>query len=164
MRKSSKTTARSGNVRKSDSFREAWKRINEAKEQKFFLEAVTIQESIICDRLIAYLHRNHGFPAKTKNDKHHRLSDLVRALQKHEPNRVRRNGKPMADEIKRWADQRNRVVHSIVRSDPGLPTAPVEEFLALAAEAAAAGEALAREVERMRPPAPRKQPLTSTGE
>ncbi|NJM48932.1 MAG: hypothetical protein HC860_24505 [Alkalinema sp. RU_4_3] len=36
-----------GNVNKYESYREAWSRIKHAQENGFFLEAITIQESII---------------------------------------------------------------------------------------------------------------------
>ena len=41
-----------GNARKYDAYREAWTRIKQAQKNGFFLEAITIQESIISDRLI----------------------------------------------------------------------------------------------------------------
>jgi hypothetical protein len=44
-----------GNVVKYLSYREAWTRIKQAQEQGFYLEAVTLEESIITDRLISYL-------------------------------------------------------------------------------------------------------------
>ena len=44
-----------GNRCKYLSYREAWARIKQAQQQQFFLEAVTLEESIITDRLICYL-------------------------------------------------------------------------------------------------------------
>ena len=44
-----------GNAAKYFSYREAWTRIIKSQEQGFYLEAVTIEESIITDRLISYL-------------------------------------------------------------------------------------------------------------
>jgi len=44
-----------GNVAKYLSYREAWSRIKTAQEHGFYLEAVTLEESIIADRLISYL-------------------------------------------------------------------------------------------------------------
>lgn len=44
-----------GNAAKFWSYREAWTRIKQAQEQGFYLEAVTIEESIISDRLMSYL-------------------------------------------------------------------------------------------------------------
>lgn len=45
----------SGKARKYLSYREAWTRIKVAQEQGFYLEAVTLVESIISDRLVSYL-------------------------------------------------------------------------------------------------------------
>ena len=53
IRKSKASPAVKGNVRKANSYREAWARIKLARRQGFFLEAVTIEESIIFDRLLA---------------------------------------------------------------------------------------------------------------
>ena len=46
-----------GNAEKFEAYREAWSRIKLAQENHFFLEAITIQESIISDRLISFLSR-----------------------------------------------------------------------------------------------------------
>ncbi len=43
-----------GNAAKYESYREAWSRIDAACENQFFLEAITIEESIISDRIISY--------------------------------------------------------------------------------------------------------------
>lgn len=152
MRKSARTTAVNGNVRKSDSFREAWARIKLARAHGFFLEAVAIEESIIFDRLLAYLHRTYEFPVTTPRGKHHSLNDLIKELRRREPQRTVRDGTCMADAIRCWADMRNQVVHSIVRSKPGTPTRPVDEFLSGAEAAAKRGEMLARDVSRMKVP------------
>lgn len=151
IRKSKASPAVKGNVRKADSFREAWARIKLARGQEFFLEAVSIEESIIFDRLLAYLHRHHGFPVAPKKG-HYPLGELVKELRRREPHRELRPGVSMADAISAWARERNECVHAIVRSDPGSPTKPVEEFLSLAEKAAEHGEALARAVSRMKPP------------
>jgi hypothetical protein len=39
------------------------------------------------------------------------------------------NDKDMVERLSKWADRRNRAVHQIVRSKPGTPTQPVDEFL-----------------------------------
>ena len=44
-----------GNGPKYFSYREAWGRINKAQAYGFYLEAVTLHESIIADRLISFL-------------------------------------------------------------------------------------------------------------
>ncbi len=50
-------TSLNGNVAKYLSYREAWARIKLARRQGFFLEAVTIDESIISDRLLSFLEK-----------------------------------------------------------------------------------------------------------
>jgi hypothetical protein len=44
-----------GRIKKYLSYREAWSRIETAKDNGYYFEAVTLEESIICDRLISYL-------------------------------------------------------------------------------------------------------------
>jgi hypothetical protein len=43
------------NTQKGDSFTYAFKRISEAKEKGFYLESVTLAESIISDRLYSFV-------------------------------------------------------------------------------------------------------------
>lgn len=53
-------TSLNGNGAKYLSYREAWARIKLARRQGFFLEAVTIEESIISDRLLSFLEKGCG--------------------------------------------------------------------------------------------------------
>ena len=52
--------AKKGNIEKFNSYAEGFARINEANEKGFYLEAITIEESIIVDRLLSHLH-SKGF-------------------------------------------------------------------------------------------------------
>ena len=56
------------------------------------------------------------------------------------------NNKELVGRIKKWGHRRNRSVHRIVRSKPGNPTQPIDEFLVKALETAEQGAELAREV------------------
>jgi hypothetical protein len=74
-----------GNVEKYDSYREAWARIRQAQDSGFFLEAITIQESIISDRLISFLSRpgaSHSFINSSDKKKFLSLNELIQAWKK----------------------------------------------------------------------------------
>ncbi len=150
MRKSRPTTAKRGNVRKADSFKEAWSRINHATKSGFYLEAAAIQESIIFDRLLAYLHRTCDFPLMTARNRHHSLSDLIKQLRKTVMASQNAEMLELASELDTWRETRNRTIHSIVRSAPGTPTQAVDDFLARAKACAVSGAKLARRVSRLR--------------
>ncbi len=57
----------SGNAEKYKSYYEAWSRIRKAQKNQFFLEAITIQESIISDRLISFLAGSNAKTILTKD-------------------------------------------------------------------------------------------------
>lgn len=134
-----------GNVEKYLSYSEAWARIDEAREQGFYLEAVTIEESIICDRLISYL---VGVGAIDRKSDLHKYPSFYRLIQKWRQNgSVNQNDYPgLIDEVDDWRDRRNYLIHSMVKSHPGTPTDQIEDFLGDAKEAADKGKELARDV------------------
>jgi len=144
-----------GNQTKYKAYRFAWERIEQAQKAGFHLEAVTIEESIISDRLQSYLKRP-GAVGLDKSGKSKKkdlgLYDLLEALRIEHPNGVsiRSHQGPdrllAIDEIHGWRRQRNDLIHKIVKSQPGQPPIDVEAFNALAKAAAARGERIARDV------------------
>lgn len=62
-----------GNARKYYGYQEAWRRIKRAQEEGFFLEVVTIAESIITDRLISHLVKIEKFIPSAQNYSFHLL-------------------------------------------------------------------------------------------
>lgn len=144
-RKSEPQSDVSGNAKKHDSYREAWSRIKLAQESNFFLEAITVEESIISDRLISLLSSTAVSNPITKN-KHGKWPSFGQLIQKGRsefPDEA-----DLIDKVDHWRADRNNAVHAIVKSDPGQPTSPVDEFLLEAQAAAEAGEKLAKEVTR----------------
>ncbi|MEL6130579.1 MAG: hypothetical protein AAFR30_11835 [Cyanobacteria bacterium J06628_4] len=138
-----------GNATKYQAYREAWSRIKLAQENHFFLEAITIQESIISDRLMRFLAlpgSKNPF-AKKKKKKYLSFSDLIQAWKVNYP-----QGLPSGDygdliaAVDAWRRQRNDAIHSIVNPKPGEATQPIDLFLQQAKETAEAGTRLAREV------------------
>jgi len=68
----------SGNVKKYLSYREAWAPIKKSQQQEFYLEAVTLTESIIRDRLMSYLTSAKFIKSNPKPEKHLSFSDLIK--------------------------------------------------------------------------------------
>lgn len=147
-RTSSKEIA--GNAAKYESYREAWSRIKLAQENHFFLEAITIQESIISDRLKRFL----SFPTsinplkeKQNNNRHLGLYQLINAWKKNFPHGVQ-SGK-YADLIAAtdaWRSKRNKAIHSIISLKYDETTQSIDVFLNQAKETSEEGTRLAREI------------------
>ncbi|MBD2175623.1 hypothetical protein H6F42_01655 [Pseudanabaena sp. FACHB-1998] len=136
-----------GNVNKYESYREAWSRIKLAQENHFFLEAITIQESIISDRLISFLSRPES-PNPLPDHTRGRYLSFNQIIQKwrSEVSDTSVSCIALIDAVDRWRRIRNEAIHAIVKSDTGESTQSIDLFLQKAKEAADEGERLAREV------------------
>jgi hypothetical protein len=136
-----------GNVSKYESYREAWSRIKLAQENHFFLEAITIKESIISDRLISFLSRPESPNplSKETNGQFPSFNQLIRRWRS-EFSDTSVSCPDLIDKVDQWRRIRNEAIHAIVKSDPGEPTQPIDSFLQKAKEAAEEGERIAREV------------------
>ena len=124
-----------GNTRKFNSYAEAFARIAKAQEAGFYLEAVTLSESIISDRLVSYTSR----PGTGKQPN---LNQAFALLIKE----IRDVAPELYGELDQWKNARNTLIHQFAKSLPGTPTTAVEDQLAIAKQAAAEGERLARRV------------------
>lgn len=127
------------------SYKKAWEQISSALQQGFYLEAVTIEESIISDRLLSYI---LGVAPKTKIGLKSGLGELISHWRKLSgTSLIESNGSDLGEITNAWRDKRNIAVHGLVKSLPGAsPTSP-EDFLELARLAAEEGQALARKVQ-----------------
>lgn len=153
-----------GNAAKFFSYAEAWTRINKATKTGYFLEAVTIEESIVSDRLHSHLCKTCALelPKGTVNN----LSRLIeRWVQEFE---ARLADAPALLDATRvlhrrldaWRNQRNDVVHGLVKSKAGKTEDHIENFLAAAEQAAIEGKAIARAVSLWVDSAKKGQPST----
>jgi len=52
----------------------------------------------------------------------------------------------LIDAVKLWSYDRNECAHSLVKSQPGEPTKPLEEFVKTSSDCALNGKQLARDV------------------
>ena len=153
--KSEKTEAPvSGNAEKYRSYREAWARVKQAQEHGFYIEAVTIEESIISDRLTSYL-VDAGLVSRQRRLKDYptfgnlisiwrRWANTQLASKMDRDNRDRLA--LLIDSVDLWRQKRNQIIHAIVKSHPHTPTTEIEGFVKLAQDSAAEGMRLARAV------------------
>ncbi len=150
-----------GNSEKYESYREAWARIKQAKDNDFFLEAITIQESIISDRLISFLSRpdaSDDFAEAREGGRFISFSNLIKHWRSEFPTGIE-SGKysNLINAVDKWRKARNAAIHTIVKSDPGEPTKQIDSFLQEAKKVAEDGEKLAKEVCAWRQREKRKQ-------
>ena len=125
------------------SYRYAYSQMKKAIDQKFYLEAITIQESIITDRLLNFVIRNN-----IKNISEDELHKPIAYL-----NKLIVHCKPYYDdeilynELNEFRYSRNNCIHAMVKSYPGNPTPKVSEFQKLAKETSINGKILTRRVD-----------------
>jgi hypothetical protein len=142
-------SSNSKNISKYLSYKEAWTRIEQAQKQDFYLEAVTLEESVMTDRLISYLVKKGVIEPSTKLSKYN-FSNLIQLWKEQNApiqikvKAIEINNLQIA--VDRWRERRNKIVHGMVKSHPGHPTEDIVDFLAEAKLTAKEGENLARAV------------------
>ena len=125
------------------SYRYAYSQMKKAIEGKFYLEAITIQESIITDRLLNFVIRNN-----IKNISEQELHKPIAFL-----NKLIGHCKPffedenLYNELNEFRFSRNNCVHAMVKSYPGNPTQKISEFQKLAKATSLSGKTLTRKVD-----------------
>jgi len=135
-----------GNANKFFSYSEAWVRIKKARGSGFYLEAVTLEESIIADRLISFLVCVGAIQAESRVEKCS-FGQLIQLWTKRIPQPIPVEHFPdLRSAVDDWRDHRNRVLHSMVKSMPGAQHPDVLDFLKQAEFVAFQGEALAHAV------------------
>lgn len=135
-----------GNAPKYYSYKEAWRRMKLAQAQGFFLEVVTIAESVISDRLTSHL-------AKVEkcipDNRDHAFSDLIKKWRNWLQTAAVEDSELLAEmieEVDRWRVRRNHVVHGMVKDNVINRGQSIEDFIAEAEKVAEAGMSLARKV------------------
>jgi hypothetical protein len=137
-----------GNKKKYHSHREAWARINQAIDEGFYFEAVTIEESIITDRLISHLVGVGAIEREEEPDDYGTFRDLLVAWRNAGSHPIQKGGfEDLQDATFNWKNQRNTVIHQIAKSSPGDPTEPIDDFLETAKDTAEKGKELARAID-----------------
>ena len=129
------------NYTKYESYKFAFDQIDLAIEKGFYREAITIEESIIADRLISYLQLN-GKKVNTKFT----LGKCLDPLKHFDCDFSIKESNDFRVDLNRWWDKRNECLHAIVKSNRGDPTIEVEEFLEIARATALQGNILSRRI------------------
>lgn len=113
-----------------------------------YLEAVTIEESILSDRMLSYLIKTRSLVLKDKVRNSFGLtlqawSDLIQKTDSCDEAE-----QDLCKRIDDWWQSRNATVHGMVKSSVGHKEDHITDFLLAAKTAAAQGEKLARELDR----------------
>ena len=154
MKSEPRTAPVAGNAEKYRSYREAWARVKQAQQHGFYIEAVTIEESIISDRLTSYL-VDAGLVARQRRLKDYpAFGNLINAWRRWANDQLARKMDRenrdklvlLIDSVDLWRQKRNQIIHAIVKSHPHTATTEIESFVKLAEDAADEGMRLARAV------------------
>jgi len=152
-----KSKPRAANATKGDeakflSYAEAWARIRAARKHGFFLEAVTSQESIISDRLTSFVVKNCGEDSSSNSLRtlHNLTGAWIKLSCGHLPTAAacRNEMDELHLRLNQWREERNDVVHGLVKSRASKGDDHIQDFLTRAATAALEGEVLARQISR----------------
>jgi hypothetical protein len=136
-----------GKVKKYYSYREAWARIKMAQSNGFYFEAVTLEESIISDRLISYLVNIGAIKRAPTIEKYPHFGELIRVWTIHTAAPIAEGAySHLQAAVDDWRIRRNKVVHGMVKSHPDSEPDDVESFLEEARRAAQEGERIASAV------------------
>jgi hypothetical protein len=147
-----KKTKVKGEFEKFLSYKEAWARIRLARKSGFYLEAITIEESIISDRLTSFVVKDRGVTMGHKSIRTlNNLTDTwVQICNTNLSNLsvVKDDLQELQIRLNEWRKNRNTAVHGLVKSGTSRDTDHVENFLKLAHMTALEGETLARDISR----------------
>lgn len=126
------------------SYKYAFEQINAAIQAGFFLEAITIEESILTDRLYRFC-KDHGFKKKADRAT---LGDGVNFIKDLHANLLLSEEIDFIPDLARFWANRNQCLHQIVKSEPGEAPILFEEFIQLAKETAIEGKALEKRISK----------------
>lgn len=129
------------NLQKYFTYKNAYERIDSAIQDGYFLEAITIEESILTDRLFR-LCKDNGFSHSW--DRATLGLELTFIKNKIESGLIKEFA--FCSELDDFWRNRNVCLHQIVKSDLGAPTIEFSELIQLANLTAVAGKTLCQEV------------------
>ena len=92
-------------------YRAAWKRIADASSAGFYLEAITLLEGILADRMESRASYLTGTDVSYRT-----LGSLIDTLRKHE---FVADFKAILEQIDKWREKRNRALHEMVKFATG---------------------------------------------
>jgi hypothetical protein len=125
------------------SYRYAFSQMKKAIEGKFYLEAITIQESIITERLLNFVIRN-SIVSINEDELYRQIVSLSKLI---DYSKSYFDDENLYDDLNTFRKDRNKCIHAIVKSYPGNPTIKVSDFQKLAKETCLNGRILTRKVD-----------------
>ena len=127
------------NMAKYNSYRWAMEQVKKGITEGFFLEAITIEESILTDRLLLF-YRQKGHNQK---EAYLTLGKILKFLEKNKA-LCQENAIVFFDELDQFWKNRNTCLHQIAKSEPGTATLDIEGLTMLASTTASNGESLVK--------------------
>jgi hypothetical protein len=128
------------------SYREAWGRIRKAQGYGFYLEAVTLEESIMADRLLSFLVHAGVIQPDVRPEKYG-FGELIRRWIKNVAEPIPTECFPdLRVALDEWRTRRNKIVHGMVKSAPNTKHEEVLNFLKEAQLVASQGNTIARDL------------------
>jgi hypothetical protein len=100
-----------------DLYRGATSKVKAAIEAGFYIEAISLCESLMADRLEARVSHREGHTETSR--RHSTLGSLVRRLKSTEPHNGYEELHSLLGDILKWTDFRNKAVHNAVKISEG---------------------------------------------
>ncbi|MDB9775617.1 hypothetical protein OAB47_05225 [Vicingaceae bacterium] len=131
----------SKNMSKYNAYKQAFTLMELAKSEKnlpYSIASIAIAESIIADRTQSYISYKEKRWFEANKDKHIRTATLVDKCNKHFKNHSvcikRKNSSNFETddlflEIKDWLKNRNNILHAFAKSNPGMPTMDINDYI-----------------------------------
>lgn len=132
------------NYQKYQTYKSAMEQINAAINAGFFLEAITIEESIFSDRLFR-LCKNHGY---SRSYDRATLGNELKFIRDKKLDQLEDLPFQYLDDLDLFWSRRNICLHQIAKSEPGTTTQDYSETISLAEKTAKDGKQLANKVSK----------------
>ncbi|HIF9333772.1 TPA: hypothetical protein ACX6R1_000803 [Photobacterium damselae] len=136
---------------KQERYIEAYNRIDSSIKSKHFFEAITIEESIISDRLASFLEATDTL--KSDQIQRQNFSSLIMLWQlaTKTPGAIWENCDSLIQKTDKWRKERNKYVHGLVKFPSQKANIPnTKDFIAGAEQTAIDGKKLAQEISNWR--------------
>jgi len=126
---------------KYNSYRRGMDKVNEGIAAGFYLEAITIEESILTDRMLLFCRRKGYNKELTRIT----LGGIITFLKQNEILCID-NGIDFIDDLSQFWENRNTCLHQIAKSEPGTATKDFGELSILANKTAINGKLLVNKI------------------
>jgi len=132
---------------KYDRYVEAFKRIDSSIHSEYYFEAITIQESVISDRVASFLEATDSLTTEQIHRQTFANLIMLWRLAIKNPGSIWENCDELISDIDKWRKDRNTYVHGLVKFPYKKKNVPsTQKFLEGAKETAIKGKNLAAEI------------------